>query len=126
MYILENHNTYIYECITYVMAKDITSIRIDTDLRDKAKARMINISGLTEDAIRQKIGEIDVTIDEPLYCSDCGRKGEKETADKVQTIVNIKDKVRNPTDLVWLYPDERWICNSCLRRRVRQVPVSMK
>jgi len=56
-------------------------------------------------------------------CGFCGREGEKETADNLDASVNIKDPVKNPSLLSWLYPDELWICNSCLRMKVSSIPM---
>ena len=49
---------------------------------------------------------------EVLKCRDCGKIGEKETAENVN-----KDK----NALTWLYPDEVWICNRCLLARGRKI-----
>lgn len=39
-------------------------------------------------------------------CEFCGNEGEKETKDTIN---------RNLRGLTLLQPDEKWICNSCLK-----------
>ena len=50
-------------------------------------------------------------------CAFCGNEGEKETAKDVKPTTNTKDPVEHPTLLTWLWPDEKWICNNCLRNK---------
>ena len=94
------------------MVKSRTTISIDNELLEKAQEKMINVSGLTEYAIRQKLRIKEVEISEALKCDFCGVEGEQET------IENLNSK---STNLVWLYPDERWICNSCFLHKSRQI-----
>jgi ribosomal protein L37AE/L43A len=98
-----------------------TNINIDDELKQKAKESCINISKITEQAIRDKLRIKEIQIKESLKCEFCGNEGVQETALDVETETNTKDELSNPTKLVWLYPDEKWICNSCLRRRARRV-----
>ncbi|KKK73384.1 hypothetical protein LCGC14_2894360 [marine sediment metagenome] len=91
-----------------------TNISIDNDLRKKAEQANLNISGLTEHAIKEKLNYKDVTISTDEACKDCGRPGPKEKASNIN---------KDPHAMTWLYPDEIWLCNICLRRRYMQVHV---
>ena len=44
------------------------------------------------------------------HCNYCGRMGEKATIDNVNGITLLS-------------PDERWICDSCLKRKMKDVPI---
>ena len=61
-----------------------------------------------------------------MKCEFCDRPGRKETASDVQQSTNTKDPVKFPNLLTWLYPDDKWICNHCLRVITKGVPVSIK
>lgn len=89
--------------------KKTTTLTIDSELIEQAKLRFYNISEIAENALRNKLGKTEVSIEEALKCSSCGNEGQKESA---ETIID-----NNPNALTWLYPDQKWICNSCLRRR---------
>jgi len=41
-----------------------------------------------------------------MKCEFCGREGEKETKENLN---------KDPHALTWLWPDEKWICNDCLK-----------
>jgi len=87
-----------------------TNITIDTALKKKAQELGIELSALMDNAIREKLNvkEVDASIDK---CEFCGKKEEKATA-------------KDPIGLIWLCPDEKWICDSCLKRKIRSIPVS--
>jgi hypothetical protein len=108
------------------MVKGRTTISIDSNLIEKAQRAQINISGLTESAIRKKLDNKIVEIEKPLKCAFCGKVGPKEAPDMVPKSSNIKDDVINPHHLIWIYPDEKWACNKCLRIRVSKIPVAHK
>ena len=78
------------------------NLTVEHDLLKQAREKLINVSSLTERAIRDKLGEKTVIPTDEDVCNFCGRKERKATAD-------------NLNGLSWLYPDEKWICNSCLR-----------
>ena len=89
------------------MVKEHTNISIDADLKARAKKRGYNITELTEDAIRAKLGVVEVEVDtssDEEICKDCGKEQRKATADDMN-------------GLTWLYPNEIWVCNNCLTRR---------
>ena len=80
--------------------KRTTTLTIDDDLLDKAKQAGINVSAVSEQALKEKLNLKDIVI--PLsvkICFDC--------------------KKEYLNGLTWLWPDEKWICPSCLSRRSR-------
>ena len=87
--------------------KKITSVSIDEDLLKKAQHSLMNISAVFEDAIKTKLNikEIQINVSQDLEkCCDCQKELRKAT-------------IEDLNGLSWLYPDEKWICNSCLSRR---------
>ncbi len=91
------------------MVKRHTTLSLDNELIDKAKEMGINISELTNEAIKERLGKVDVLI--PMSaekCEFCGREDKKATRDDL-------------TGLTWMYPDERWICNECLLVKGRRI-----
>ena len=90
------------------MVKARTTISIDHELMKKAHESFMNISGLAEDAIRAKLKIKEVQILDSDKCEFCGRAGEKSTRDDLE-------------GLSWLYPDERWICNTCLKSKGKNI-----
>ena len=89
------------------MVKARTTISIDAELIKQAQDKMLNISGLAEEAVRQKLNYKEVRID-ILNCEFCGRECSKAFVDKQG---NYND------GLTWLCPDEKWICPHCLRTK---------
>ena len=75
------------------MVKRTTTLTVDSELMDEAKKENINISGLLEDSLNQRLGKIEIKINKPDKCEYCKIK---------------------PVDS-WLYPDEKWICVKCLK-----------
>lgn len=88
------------------MSKGRTTISIEHELIKKAKERNINISGLTEAAVKKKIGDLpdsDVRI-----CDRCG----------------IEDK-ETDREFFWLWPDEKWICEKCDRDTIEKLKLTL-
>ena len=56
-----------------------------------------------------------------MKCQFCFNEGEKETPEDIKLTTNTKHPVKNPTKLTWFWPDEKWICNSCLRDKARRI-----
>ena len=109
-----------------ICMKRHTTLSVDNDLMQRAKDKDINISELTEKAIKNKLGEVDVIIDTTIEkCQFCFREGEKETVEDIKPETNTRKPVEHPTLLTWLWPDEKWICNACLRNEARKVPASI-
>ena len=82
------------------MSKKNVMITMDEELHKKAKERFLNISYEAEKAIRERLGKTQVEIDERIKnCEFCGKED----------------------CLTWLYPDEKWICNSCLKAKSRNI-----
>lgn len=94
-----------------------TNINLNEELKKKAKQTGLNISALTEHAIKEKLGEKKVKPNETLKCQFCGRRGYRETAEEAL----LEFQKNEPNALTWLWPDEKWICNSCLRRKMLSV-----
>ncbi len=94
------------------MGKKTTTLTIDEFVLEQAKKKIFNISGEFEAFLRRRISQEDVQIDEPHQCEFCGKEGIKETAETVN---------QSTKGLTWLYPDEKWICNSCLTRKGHSV-----
>ena len=103
------------------MAKVHTTISVDADIMKTAKESIINISDAAEKGIKERLKIKDVQIYEPevLKCQFCGKIGKKETAEDIKRDGHFS----SPDRLTWLWPDERWICNSCLRFEIRKVKV---
>jgi len=79
---------------------------IDMEVHAEAKKRGLNISEELEKALRERLGKDEVLIEQSKNCDFCGREMERATAD-------------NLDGLTWLWPDERWICPSCLKTQGR-------
>jgi len=75
---------------------------IDAELHEEAKKKRLNISEILENAIRERLNKTEVLITEAQKCEFCGKEMEKATRKELK-------------GLTWLYPDEKWICPSCLR-----------
>lgn len=90
------------------MVKKITTLNIDSDIVNKAKKQFINMSDIAERAIKDKLGIVNVEISEALKCEFCGQEIQKTTKDDLN-------------GLVWLFPDEKWICPECLRSKINKV-----
>jgi hypothetical protein len=89
--------------------KSITPLTIDEEIKKRAKEKGLNMSQIAELAIRDKLGKIEFAIDEPTKCDFCGIEMGKATADNPDVGLN------------WLWPDERWICQRCLRTKINKV-----
>jgi post-segregation antitoxin (ccd killing protein) len=96
------------------MAKEITPLTIDAELKRQAKERGFNMSEIAQNAIREKLGNIDITIEENKACAYCGREMGKAFVD----IKGIEHK-----GLRWLFPDERWICPKCLFEKSKRAVI---
>ena len=58
----------------------------------------------------------------PLVCEFCETEGFKETADMIKE----KGHYSEPTALSLLFPDEKWICNRCLRIKLKDNQIAHK
>ncbi len=106
--------------------KQHVNISVEQAWIEQAKEKGLNISEITEDSIKASLKQIEVIIDTTVEkCEFCGKKGRKETPDEIEPTTNTKESVKNPTLLTWLWPDERWICNACLRLEGRKIPASV-
>lgn len=93
-----------------------TNISIDPNLLQKAQENYINISGLTENAIRNKLmrKEVEIQMQEEPHCEFCGKEEPK-------AFIDHQNNDTYHDGLTWLYPDERWICSSCLGRKSKHI-----
>ena len=108
------------------MVKKHTTLSIDNQLIEEAKEKGFNISELAEESIKERLGKVDVIINKTIEkCEFCGKEGRMETKKDVKATTNTKDSVEHPNLLTWLFPDEKWICNSCLREKAMRVPASL-
>ena len=117
------------------MVKEQTLTSIDSDLKKLAKEKHINISAVTENALREKLNKKQVEINAPLNCEVCGEPGIRKSAEDVRISIQNATEENNthsflPTaladqrKLTWLYPDEKWICNACLLIKIKSVGVA--
>ena len=91
------------------MVKEQVGIKVESETMKLAREKFINISQAAEAGIKKRLGQLDVTIDEEVNkCEYCKKEGEKATAGQV-----LNGELKH-NSLTWLYPDERWICESCL------------
>jgi hypothetical protein len=79
-------------------------ITIDDDLIKIAEERKLNFSGTVNELLRNKLLDIiEVKPKEIEHCEFCGREEKRATREDLN-------------GLTWLWPDERWICSTCLKR----------
>jgi len=97
------------------MSKAHATVSVDDELLNKAKELGMNVSGLLENAIRNKIGGTETTIPAETgleECKFCHRRMERQTRDDLTK------------GLIWLCPDEVWCCESCLQFKMRIIVVA--
>ncbi|NHZ84425.1 MAG: hypothetical protein GWP19_00915 [Planctomycetia bacterium] len=90
--------------------KKHANLSIDEELIRKFKERGMSMSEIAENAMREELNlkkiEIDTKIDTCQFC-------------------NKKEEQANPESphngLSWLWPDEKWICSSCMRRKGKNI-----
>ena len=88
-----------------------TTLTIDDEILKKAKQIGVNISDTAERAIAEKSGEVKFNVNDGDKCEFCGREDKRATA-------NEPNK-----GLMWLWPDLKWICQSCFNFKSRNVPI---
>lgn len=97
-FLLTLKHTYIYKGYVFYMYmfKKHTTLNIDIEVLQKAKEKNFNLSEIAEQAIKDKLQIKEVEIKQDIKnCEFCGRE----------------------TNLTWLYPDEKWTCDQCLRKK---------
>ena len=83
-------------------------VTVDEDLPKQAKEKGMNISEIANKSIKEAVTDItNVNIKALGKCEFCGKEDRKATRDDLY-------------GLTWLWPDERWICNSCLKNQRTQ------
>lgn len=89
--------------------KKSVMISVDEFSHSKAKDKLINISEICENAIREVVD----SKPQEIICSQCGCKEEQASKDN------------NYTGMTWLCPDEVWICSRCLRKEINKVIIGV-
>lgn len=89
------------------MVKQKITLSVDSEVVAKAKENMWNLSEVTESALREKMNQKKVTIEEAEKCAYCGREVPMAYVDH--------DTGEIVDGLTWLYPYDEWICPHCLR-----------
>jgi hypothetical protein len=93
--------------------KKITPLNLSAQDVQDAKKKGINISEVAGDALKEALGKTEIQIDQTVRnCEFCGIEGERETREDIER----EGHYSKPNKLTWLWPDEKWICNRCLRR----------
>lgn len=89
------------------------NLTMDNEVLERAKEKGLNISDVCEQALRVKTGEVVIN---PTHetCHKCSIKELKATADE-------PDK-----GMMWLWPDEKWICQRCFNRETKKVSITGK
>ncbi len=105
------------------MTKKSVMVTIDEEIIRSAKEKGINVSESAEKGIFEKIGKMSVTFDEPTECDLCHVKGKRETVEDLEANGEHAEgkHFSKDTNLVWLYPDEKWLCNKCLKVKCNEV-----
>ena len=105
--------------------KAINPLTIDVEVKQKAKERMLNMSEIAEQALRDKLNA--PVVEEVLVCEFCGEKGERETAEEIKEAEHkckLEGKAlnySNKTSLTWLFNYQQWICNKCLKTAISKI-----
>ena len=90
------------------MTKKHTNLNIDSDILEQAKENKLNMSEIAEGAIKSKLGVVEIKP-KGAKCRYCGESFDFANADD-------PDK-----GLMFLWPDEHWICQACFRDKTKQV-----
>jgi post-segregation antitoxin (ccd killing protein) len=90
-----------------------TQMTIEQEVKEKAKELGFNISEVAEEALIKKIEEATMKekVNSEHRCEFCGKIDRLATRDDL-------------TGLTWLWPDERWICESCLKAKTAAMTVA--
>lgn len=94
------------------MVKVHTTLSVDNEIIEKAKKMGMNMSDVAEKAIAHETGEVKFNSNEGTKCEFCNREDIKATADSPDL------------GLMWFWPDLKWICQSCLKTKSRNVPIA--
>lgn len=89
------------------MVKQKITLSVDSEVVAKAKENMWNLSEVTEAALREKMNQKEVIVEDALCCAYCSKEMPQAYVDH--------DTRELVDGLTWLYPYEEWICPSCLR-----------
>jgi hypothetical protein len=94
-----------------------TQLTIDDEIKKLAKEKGINMSEAAEEGIRRKLEFKEICVS-PSKCEFCGKDNCKlETETEIEPETNSREQIKNPHLLTYLYPDDKWICNECLRKK---------
>ncbi len=93
--------------------KKRTSVSIDEFMLEKAQKQRFNICDIANKAIKERVeGVIETDIKIKDKCEFCGVEEDKASREN------------NYRGLTWLWPDERWICDKCLKVKGSRIPAS--
>lgn len=87
------------------------NINLDPETVKQAKEAMINISALTERAIKEKLNVREVK--DAIKCEFCGKDEPKAYFEYIGKTEIYHDGI------TWLCPNEKWICIKCLAYKSR-------
>ena len=79
-----------------------STINVDENVLKRAKERGLNLSGEVENMLRKRLDVKEVIISDK--CDFCGKAMRKATRD-------------DQKGLIWLFPDEKWICYKCFKNK---------
>lgn len=90
-------------------------MNIEVETIKECKRNFINMSEVCQDALDKALNKQKVEIDTSIgTCEFCEREMDRATSD-------------NPDKgLIWLWPDEKWICNPCFKRKGASMSVTPK
>lgn len=83
-------------------------LTLDDNIVKKAKEMGLNISGECNEFLRKRIGQSIISKEEDKTCFNCE---------------NLEHGHESLKDLIWLYPNERWICSHCLKIETRKITI---
>ena len=91
------------------MVKKHVMISIDDSIHEKAQKKGVNVSAISERAVRNELDDVSFSESDGTHCEWCSKELERAT--------------RDTEGLMWLWPDEKWICPNCLTKLCRRIPV---
>jgi len=89
------------------------SASVDIDVLERAKKRGINVSGILNQALSKSTGQDIDSAEADIVCAKCG---------KFQELASQHNAFKG---MVWLCPDELWICTNCMGGEIRQVTIGV-
>ena len=99
--------------ILITMGKIHKNLSIDDTLNAVSTDNGWNMSEILEEAIKDKMQKASMAelVKSEHKCDFCGKPDRLASRDDLE-------------GLTWLWPDERWICESCLKRKSAAIAIS--